>query len=244
MLHSITYRSASIVVVTAIVVLFTHIAPADSPATLPTDSFQSQLAAINAKSLKITDLKADFVQEKHSPLLRKPLVSRGTVFAKGANSLWDTTSPQPTIMASDPHFLRLYFPDRKTVEEYPVRSQLGMLAASPLPSLDAIRQNFTLAPDAGKGLIESQADAPVLAIRMTPSNKELQQYVDHVRVLLDEARGVVLAFEMTDPDGEITVIRFSDIQTDTHMPDSAVHLNLPPGVKTVRPLGDAEANHP
>src|SRR4051812_22360570 len=123
---------------------------ATSQATSP--AFEQRLREINAKGLRIKDLTADFVQEKQSPLLRKPLVSRGTVAANGDASVWITTTPEPTQMTCDPHLLRLYYPDRKVVEEYPIASRLGMLAASPLPSLDVIMQNFTVSPDSGEGL--------------------------------------------------------------------------------------------
>src|SRR5438105_2755118 len=89
---------------------------AATPATrfVPTTdpAFDQALRAINAKGLAIKDLTADFVQEKHSPLVRKPLVSRGTVTAKGDTSLWVTTAPEPTQMTCDPRLLRLFYPDR------------------------------------------------------------------------------------------------------------------------------------
>src|SRR4051794_26174391 len=103
-------------------------APTTAPATASTelsDAFERQLASIDQRASKIQDLVADFVQEKHSPLLRKPLISRGSVKSKGATSLWETTEPEPTQMATDPQTLRLYYPQQKTIEEYPMRGRLG-----------------------------------------------------------------------------------------------------------------------
>ena len=79
---------------------------------------------------------------------------------------------------------------------------------------------------------------------MTPRNDPIKQYVDHVRVLLDADRGLVLAFEMTDPDGEVTRLRFSDIRVDTGVPDSAVELHAPADAKIVKPLGDSGVARP
>jgi outer membrane lipoprotein-sorting protein len=245
----VALMSKRIFVVTALIVMLSCAAgdvAIAAPATQPspaanTPEFEQQLRDINAKSLQIKDLTADFVQEKQSPLLRKPLVSRGTVAAKGDMSRWDTTAPEPTRMTCDPHLLRLYYPNRKIAEEYPVASRLGMLAASPLPSLDIIRQNFTLAPDDSEGLPAPAGAASVQAVRMDPANNDIRKYVDHARVLLDTERGLVYAFEMIDPDGERTLIRFSNIKTDTGLTDSAVKLDLPADVKIVRPLGDGGA---
>ena len=84
--------------------------------------------------------------------MKKPLVSMGTVLAKGAAMRWDTKAPEPTIMRVDEKDVTLYYPNQKTVEEYPMRGQLGMMASSPLPRLEAIRQSFNLLPDDGAGL--------------------------------------------------------------------------------------------
>jgi outer membrane lipoprotein-sorting protein len=227
--------------------LTTVAAAAESSTTAPTTSppeFVQRLRDINARGLKIKDLTADFVQEKRSPLLRKPLISRGRVAAKGDTSLWQTDVPEPTQMTCNPHLLRLYYPARKVVEEYPVTSRLGMLAASPLPSLDVILQNFTALPDAGDDLPAAAGALPdsvqPVAVRMNPVDDEVRRYLDHARVLLDPQRGLVLTFEMVDPDGERTLIQFSKVQTDVGLSDDAVNLHLPADVKIVHPLGERQ----
>ena len=194
-----------------------------------------RMTAVDAKADKIDDLTADFEQRKFTPLLKKPLISKGTVRAKGASMLWDTQSPEPTIMRVDEKELRLYYPNQKTVEIYPISGQLGALAASPLPRLSALLPHFTFAPASPKDLGEE--DRPDrLAIRMTPIDKELAEHVESVTVLIDTERGFILVFQLIDADGERTVIRFSHMKTNTHLDDSRLRLNLPAEVKTVRPL--------
>src|SRR5205823_6831278 len=173
-------------------------APAPAPATAPSN-FEQQLSEVDAKAGHWQDLTADFVQEKQSPLLRKPLVSRGTVKAKGALSVWHTSKPEPTEMGVGPRSLRLYYPKQKVVEEYPVEGKLGMLAASPVPRLATIRQTFRLLPDDGADLRPAAGEGDghhLVAVRMNPADAEVARFVDHVRVLLDADRGLVLVFEL------------------------------------------------
>src|SRR5215213_4304741 len=120
--------------------------PTTAPAT-QNAAFDEQLEAIDRRAGAVQDLTAEFLQEKRSPLLRKPLVSRGTVKAKGGLAIWETTEPERTVMTFDPKQLRVYYPKQKTLEEYPIQGQLGMMAASPLPRLEAIRKSFKLVPD-------------------------------------------------------------------------------------------------
>jgi outer membrane lipoprotein-sorting protein len=207
------------------------------PASQPSE-FAQQLEAIDQRAGQIKDLTADFVQEKHSPLLRKPLISRSKVKARGGLALWETIEPEPVKMSIDPELLRMYYPKQKTIEEYPIQQQLGMMAASPLPRLRAIQKTFSMKPDDGEGLLDANDAKPanVLAVRMEPTDAEVRKYVDHVRVLLDADRGLVLAFEMVDPDGEQTIIRFSNVRTDVNLADDSLKLDAPAGVKVVRPL--------
>jgi len=215
--------------------------PTSAPATQPADpQFEKQLELINSRALAIQGLSANFVQEKKSPLLRKPLVSRGTVTAKGAASLWKTEVPEKTEMTCDPAMLRIYYPDRKIVEEYPIGGKLGMLAASPLPSLAALRENFSLVPDKGDGLVSNDPTIHSVAVRLNPSSEQMTQYVKYVRVLLDADHGLVMIFELVDPDNEQTLISFTDVHTGDTVTDRDVKLNLPSSVKVVRPMGAGE----
>jgi hypothetical protein len=220
--------------------------PATQPATAPaaaSSSFDAELASIDALALAHRDLSASFVQEKHSALLRKPLVSKGRVFAKGPLTLWVTESPEVSRMLIDPQWLRLYYPKQKVVEEYPVRGQMSAMASSPLPALGAIRGNFTIMPDAGDGLDPIEPAGRTKAIRLDPIG-DLKPFVGFVRVLLEADRGLVLTFEVTDPDGERTTVRFTDLQPDRGLTDRDLQLDVPAGTKVVRPVGDQMPDRP
>ncbi len=223
---------------------------AQSPATLPATppngldpALWARMTKIDAKAGQITDLSADFEQQKFTPLMKKPLVSSGTILAKGAAMLWDTRAPEPTMMRVDEKEVTLYYPHQKTVEIYPIAGQLSSLAASPLPRLSVLLQNFDFAPATKKDLSKEMGDADRpnrLALRLTPSaktpDKTLREHVDNVVVLIDTEHAFILAFQLTDADQERTVIRFSNVKTNANLDDARLRMHLPPGIKTVRPL--------
>src|SRR5688572_26922132 len=138
-----------------------------APASQPNDEFAQRLEAIDRLAGTHQAITADFVQEKRSPLLRKPLLSRGTVRAQGGAALWKTTEPEPSEMSVGPQMLRIYYPKQKTIEEYSVQQQLGMLAASPLPRLDNIRQSFSISPADGSA-------NDIVMVRMEPLQAEVR----------------------------------------------------------------------
>ena len=205
------------------------------PATQP--SLDARLEAIDARTGQIEDLTASFVQAKQSPLLRDPLVTRGILKARPAAMLWDSQGQTPTRMSVDANLLRILYVDQNVLEEYPVRGNVAAMTASPLPRLAALRESFEIEGDAGAGLGAPEG-GDTLALRLTPTNDEMLEHVDQVRVLLDAARGVVLVFEVTDPDGEVTTMRFADIETNVGLTDADLAMDAPADAKVVRPLGD------
>jgi outer membrane lipoprotein-sorting protein len=234
-------------------ILFLLLAPfclAASPATLPAvppdgidASLWERMESIDAKAEAIDDLTANFEQQKFTPLLKKPLISKGTVVARGPVMLWDTHAPEPTLMRVDEKEVTLYYPNQKTAEVYPLAGQLAALCSSPVPRLALLLQHFKFAPASAKDLGEP-VDAGHLALRLTPTDDAIRQHVDNVCVLIDANHGFILLFQLIDSDGERSVIRFSDVKVNTKFDDARLRLTLPAGVKTVYPLQGLAPSRP
>jgi outer membrane lipoprotein-sorting protein len=191
---------------------------------------------IDAHGAKITDLRADFTQEKFTPLLKKPLISTGTIRIKGTAALWKTVTPSPTVMRIDAKEARLYFPEQKVVEVYAVDQQLGSLAASPFPRLEVTKKYFTFERIPARELSPDADEAKHLALRMKPIDAELKKHLDEVSVLLEISSGLVLEAQTIDADGDRTVLKFSNIKTNTGLKEDDLAMDLPPGVKVTHPL--------
>lgn len=204
------------------------------PGEAPTP-FERTLEAIDAKAAAIEDLVADFEQQKKTPLLKKPLVSRGTVRVKGAKTRWDTTHPHPTVMTIDASELRIYYPEQKTVEVYPIRAGMSRLAASPLPRLSVVREHFTIEETPAKEL-DPQAKPGEVGLRLAPREESLKEHVAQVRVLLDPATGVGRRVEITDAEGEVTTLTFTNVRANTGVREESLVLRTPPGTTESRPL--------
>jgi outer membrane lipoprotein carrier protein len=203
----------------------------DAKPAPPDAALAAQLDDIDRRAGRAKDLSGRFTQEKHTALLKKPLVSSGRIRMKGAVVRWDTESPEPTVLYSDGREIRMYYPKQATVEVYPIDRRLGDLAASPLPRLDILRRHFR---------IERAADAPrddrTVELKLTPTDESLAQHVDEVRVTLDVPAAAVTRVEMLDADGDRTVIRFTDLRTNTGIRDGELDLSVPAGTKVSRPL--------
>lgn len=199
------------------------------------------LVEIDARGAQVKDLKADFTQQKFTPLLKKPLTSTGTILIKGSASLWHTTQPEPTVMRIDDKELRLLYPRQKVMEVYPTGQKMASLAASPFPRLEVLKKHFTFEQMPTKDLDPTAREGDTIALRMQPTEAELRKHIDEVRVLLQVSTGFVLKAVTVDSDGDRVALSFSNIRINGGVPDRELELVVPTGVKVTHPLeGDGK----
>jgi outer membrane lipoprotein-sorting protein len=216
-------------------------APTSRPANIDPAAWQRMLD-IDARAAKIDDLTADFEQQKFTAMLKKPLVSSGVVAVRGASMLWDTRKPERSELQIDTKEVRIYYPAQRTIEVYQIEQKLGQLAASPLPRLAVLRKHFTFEPmpPAEMGEKDDNAGEKFFAVRMTPTDEELREHVEAVRVLLDVQRGLIIRLEMRDSDGDRTLISFANVKTNVGLKDGDLRIAAPGDVKITRPLAGVE----
>jgi outer membrane lipoprotein-sorting protein len=198
-----------------------------------------RMVQIDARGGRIKDLKADFTQEKFTPLLKKPLISSGRILIKGAAALWTTERPEATVMRIDEKEVKLLYPKQKVLEIYKTDEKLGSLAASPFPRLGILARHFTFERMPARELLKEVDDEAHLALRMHPVDPELRKHVEEVCVLLEAATGFVLRAQTTDSDGDRIVMSFSKIEVNTGLMDRDLEMHVPAGVTVTRPLEGA-----
>jgi outer membrane lipoprotein-sorting protein len=210
-----------------------------APATL-----SDQLNAIDHAAAGIKDLTARFEQRKFTALLTKPLISSGLVRGAGAVVRWDTREPAPSVLYADRAELRLYYPDQKLEEIYPVDQRMSDLLASPLPRLSTIKEHFTIEIASPGDVADLPHGDATLALRLTPIDAALAAHLRQVFVVLDVHTGLALAIRTIDPDDDRTDITFSDMRVNTGLDEASVDLAVPAGTAISRPLAAAApANH-
>ena len=233
----------SVVYLLTLLLLGASLRAADAPA-MPTEdpALIKRLQAVDARAGDVQDLFAHFKQEKFTALLKRPLVSSGTVRVKGTKVKWDTEKPEPAVLYLDAAQIKLYYPKQKLVEIYPIDRRLSDLAASPLPRLQTLRQHFWIEQIPLKEFGTAGAtDEQQIALKLTPKDASLAEHVQFVRVLLDVKNAHILTAETTDAadvgeEADRTLITFSDVKTNAGLKDQDLDLVVPKGTKESRPL--------
>ncbi len=206
------------------------------PRAAEDEAWQRTLEGIDTIAAGIADLTATFEERKYTALLRKPLVSTGLVRIRGRLIRWDTQKPHRSVTFLDGRRISIYYPRRATVEIYEIEDRLTQLAISPIPRPSVLREHFSLerldTPQSGEHFDPRKH----IAIRLRPKSESLAEYVQRMDIVLDRQTACVLSVEMTDADGERTVLTFRDVKINTGLEVEDVQLTVPEGTRRVRPL--------
>jgi outer membrane lipoprotein-sorting protein len=212
---------------------------AQAPADAPDPALLSELSALDGKLAGVGDLTADFTERKWTALLKKPLLSTGTVRVKPPRMRWETAVPHRSVMTMDDAEIRILYPDRNTIEAYPLGGAMRFPAMSPLPRLAQLQEQFELSR-----MPESDADAAsegLLAVRLVPRDESLAEHVIRIDVWIDRETACAERVVLHDTDGDRTEISFTHVRTNVGLSDEDVTIAARRDVKVTYPLGPNRA---
>jgi outer membrane lipoprotein-sorting protein len=195
-----------------------------------------RLEAADAKAASVVDLIADFEQKKHTALLKEPMVSSGRLRVRGSTVRWDTSMPRASVLWMDEREIRVYYPLDASLEIYPVDEPLRRLTASPIPRLKPMQEQFDITAMPLSEIEGAAESTSLFAIRLTPKGEALRKHVKEVRVLVDSGTGLTSRMEVVDPEGDRTLIAFTNTRANTGLAEKDLELKVPEGTKVSRPL--------
>jgi len=203
------------------------------------DALERRVAEIDSRIAQIKTLKADFEQTKTTPLLKKPLLSTGTIAVKGLRAKWTTQSPRRSAMTFGAGEIRMFYPQERVVEIYTMPERFRELSGNPLGQFGAMRSMFRISQIDSATLETpplSSTESQYLALELSPIGSELQEHVSKIRVLIDCNIPCVTRLDVFDGDGACTTIKLANIQANIDVPDEDVETVVPDGTRESRPF--------
>ena len=175
--------------------------------------------------------QADFQEERVIRLMKKPVVSSGTVWFQPPNKFRrEVKGNSPSISASDGRDLWIYYPNFKSAERYPLGKgsplDATVAAINSALNLENIETSFNITATKTENGYELQ-----LLPRTAPMKRAFQK--------LDLRINEKFRVERTDmllPNGDRIVTRYSN-QTRAPIPASSFEFKPPPGTEVTTPLG-------
>jgi outer membrane lipoprotein carrier protein len=175
--------------------------------------------------------QADFQEERVIRLMKKPVLSSGTVWFQPPNKFRrEVKGNSPSITVSDGRELWIYYPNFKSAERYPLGKgsplDSTVAAINSALNLENIETSFNISATKG----ENGHDLHLLP--RTAAMKRVFQKLD-LRINSEfrvERTGMLL------PNGDRIVTTYSN-QTRATIPPSTFEFKPPPGTEVTAPLG-------
>jgi len=168
--------------------------------------------------------RAKFTEEISSPGGMKQSRSGKVYFQKVGRMRWEFDPPRRETIVSDGKLVYDYEPDLNQVVEVPVHKAFKTSATAFLLGLGSVRRDFNAKlPD------KPPADGLVHVLLTAKGGG------DTMELGLDPRSYNIVNFTLTDQIGDVTRLKFSDIQTNVALKSSLFTFTAPPGADIVSP---------
>lgn len=188
------------VIAAALVLLSFLIAPATA----------DLIVDLKARQAKIKTVSADFMQEKQTKLLVKPIKSTGSFFYKQPDRIrWEYTGSVNMQVIYDGKELWIYYPDLGEADRI-----------SGLPRYASLMQ-FDIASLSSDYDVAGKKENDILKLRFVPKSK------GPLNMIMMEFRGQSPFpdhIQLEDTNGELTRISFSDVKLNKEVSDDTFRL--------------------
>ena len=209
------------------VLAFIALASIARTAPLSEADLENLLAGIRANR----STQADFQEERMIRLMKKPILSSGTIWFQPPNKFRrEVKGNSPSVTVSDGRQLWIYYPNFKSAERYP----LGK--GSPLDStVAAINSALNLENVENSFQINETKSDKGYELTLLPRTASMKRVFQKLDLHIDDN----LRVERTDmllPNGDRIVTTYSN-QTRAEVPPSTFDFKPPPGTEVTTPLG-------
>ncbi len=194
-------------------------------------SLDEIVARVQGQYDRILHLHARFHQENRLHGFDQVQLGEGEVWIEKPGMMrWDYAKPERQTIIANGETLWIYLPEDRQV----IRDRLSdsLQARTPAFFLAGRAKLTELFVPAGPP-IQTPGEDALLRLELSPKESHLQ--LSRVRLGIHPQSYLVVEVTLIDPLGNVTTIRFSDIQTDAPVDPSIFQFQVPPGVDVVTP---------
>ena len=161
----------------------------------------------------VDSISADFVQEKHLPILARPLISEGRLLYRRPDALrWEYTSPVKSVLLMHGGDARRFVQsDQGLVEDVSVRLQAMQFV---MPEISGwLGGRFQDNP-----LFNASLDG-INTIMLVPTDPGMARFIQRIELLMSDRPGVIEQVLIFESDDAFTRMVFSHTQVNPSLND-------------------------
>jgi outer membrane lipoprotein carrier protein len=180
------------------------------------DALRNFVSSTNSASARF----AQMVLDKNMKPLQQ---ASGTMqFARPGKFRWAYQKPYEQVIVSDGNQLWIYDKDLNQVTARPLDRALGSSPAALLAGKDVLEENYTLTSIGNQEGLDW--------VEAVPKTKDTA----FERVRIGFGKSGLEAMELRDQFGQITVIKFADVERNPKLPPQTFQFTPPPGADVIR----------
>ena len=201
------------------------------------NSLDMAFARLDKAAATFKGLTADMTRMHHTELVNANETDQGKITLKKIKSndvrfLINFTDPEPKLIAVGGGKGLMYTPKTKEAQEADLRKQRDLINEVLLLGFGAksaeLKDKYTISP----GGPEAVNGTATIRIELVPKNEDLRHNIKKAELWIPE-NGIPVQQKFYESGGDYQIATYSHIALSSNIPDSAVKLDLPKGVKVV-----------
>lgn len=218
------------------VAVWVGIAVAAFGAPLAAGPLETTLARIDQAAAGFKGLTADLKMTSHTDVINENTVDEGMIYVKRSkpkelDMLVDFQKPDKKTAAVAGRKVEIYYPKMNTVQEYDAGKNRALLDQFLLlgfgSSAADLQANYTIRAT-GSDTIGGQK---ATILELIPKSKEALAHLKKVELWISDSTGLTTQQKFYEAGGDYKLATYTNVQLKPNLPESAVRLNLPKGVK-------------
>ena len=198
------------------------------------------LARMDQAAAEFKGLSADLRKVHHTAVINDDTVDEGTILIKrlkprDTRMLFDVKQPDPKTYAFDGHQFEMYLPKAQTDQVYDVSKYKGLVDQFLLLGFGSSSKDLATAYTVSYGGPETINGEKATRIELVPKSQDLLAHLKRVDLWISDASGVAVQQKLFQPGNDYDVATYSNMKINPNIPDAALKLNLPKGVKHENP---------
>ncbi len=224
------WRNGRLLAMAAIVLAGLGVSALAATEAAPAETVEQIVARVQARFDEAADLRADVAQEVVIAALDRTVSATGSVvFKRPGKMRWDLTGDEAQIIVADGETVWFYQPADEQVLKAPLVSVFR--SSTPVSFLTGVGR---IADDFDVELLSRDADTIRLLLEPKRSNGDLGR----LELAVGAASADIVEARVTDPVGNVTILKFSNLRRNTGVGDQVFAFEVPPGVDVIEaPLG-------
>jgi|SRR5262245_29143031 outer membrane lipoprotein-sorting protein len=204
------------------------------------DPLQATMNRLDEAAAGFRGLSADVHKIAHTAVINEDTVDEGAILVKrpkprDMRMLVDIKKPDPKTVAVAGRKVEIYFPKMNTVQEYDAGKNRALLDQFFLLGFGSTSADLKSGYEVKLGGPETVAGQKTTRIELVPKSKEVLAHLTGVELWISDSAGLTVQQKFHMPGGDYTQATYTNIKINPNLPDTALKLNLPKGVKRETP---------